>query len=111
MEEDEGESESLEGLSVIFGGAYCVASDRDSSAVRRGGDCGRGCSGVFELEWVNVDRNAFRARTWRLASSEAPSGFTGREKFTFLGMADGVRPANNRASGVGIDSTFPCSGS
>lgn len=100
MEEDE--DEGLERLSVIL-------VDTDRVASECGDDCGRGCSNGFRVEWVNVDRNAFRARTWRLASSEAPSGFTGREKFTFLGTADGVRPASVCESRLGLDSTLPWS--
>lgn len=51
---------------------------RDSGG---GGVPGEGC-GDCALGGVNADRrNAFRARTWRFVSSEAPPALIGLEKF------------------------------
>jgi len=68
-----------------------------------------GCGGVCGLELANADRrNAFRARTRRLESSEVSAGLTGLEKFMCLGRVDGIRPtlALEYTSAIGLGSTL-----
>ena len=99
-------------FSGVSGDACCLSNrgrcpERCGTGDDRGASCGDGC----RLECVKVERNAFRARTWRLASSEVPPGLTGLEKFMFLGREDGVRPTKTRELGAGLDKIFPRSSS
>jgi hypothetical protein len=74
-----------------------------------GGDApGEGC-GDCALGGVKSERrNAFRARTWRFVSSEAPPALIGLEKFKTLRWVppEGLYPTE-WDSAIGLDNTFP----
>ena len=83
MKEDASEFDDVEvfrGVSGTFfpslDGEICRESGGDAPG-EGCGDCAVGC--------VNSERrNAFRARTWRFVSSEAPPALIGLEKFKCL---------------------------
>ena len=61
-------------------GTCCPSLEGDICREGSGGDAaGEGCG---DCALVNAERrNAFRARTWRFVSSEAPPALIGLEKF------------------------------
>lgn len=86
--------EDMEEFSGISG--TCCPSLEGDIGRERGGDVpGEGCG--------DERRNAFRARTWRFVSSEAPPALIGLEKFKYLRW---VSPTE-RDSAIGVDNTFP----
>ena len=99
----------FEDVEMFRGAAGTCCPSLDGEICREsGGDArGEGCGGRA-VGCVNSERrNAFRARTWRFASSsEAPPALIGLEKFKCLRWVEGVRPTE-RGSVIGLDSTSP----
>ena len=106
----EGVREDTEDVEMVKGapGPHSPSRNGESCPEWCGGVPAGGCGGDCGLEGVNSERrNAFRARTRRLESSEVPVGLTGLEKFRCFGKVEGVRPAMEREPAIGLDRTSP----